>query len=897
MRRRNQQYDWLESLTGERVGDYVLDRYIGCGKVGYVYEAHLDYIPENQVAVKLIPQIRPGWDVEIRKVARLSRIPTVVHFHHIGTHQITRGNNAALVQYTVWDYVPPGLNLREYLESSGPVPASFIFTIVDTILRVLHACAKLGIPRHGDLHAGNILLGEQDETQLDSHLMPIQQVYVSDFGYGATGAGPSPKDDYGGLLDIVNALAVKFDWFGSNSADRQLVRGIQGAIPKLLRERSESERASPFGILSVLSEVRTLAGRSPVGGTPETQLRTPANRPRNISVGQYQISEMLGDDWDLWRKLFVPAVPARSRILERDLTAVITGPRGCGKTMLFRRLSERVSMECGPIGNDADTTDFVAFYVNANDIADAFAFFPPEPSPDQTGRLNCFAHLSFLADVLAVEAVRVRQTQSKPSPELTLFLHQSFGDVGHETPVMAEEDRLERYRWVLEQIKRSFLRRSGVIPFPAYDQLAHHAWLKELIPSLRTVCGWLRGRVVLFLVDDYTTPRVSSSMQRVLNRIFFQRSSEFVFKIATEAATTFVAEDSSGKVLQDGDDYRLIDLGEESLFMSEEERQRFLDDVFHRRLESDGRVSQGLNTLPNLLGRLSMSKTSFARLLRSEGRQPDSIQSASSARGAARRRAFYFGHDVFSALWSGDTRIMIQLAQELVDAAQDGEGRVTKTVPADVQDRVFRNRGGSWLELQTRNQPTDLQRMERCMKDYVSIDSKFSFSGGTFGSHLKSIVEAFNAAARIELLGPVYTIRNGRTARHVPKMAFRIEVVDDFRLDGLAAELYRDLIRYGIFMRDARGKSVRGAMVPRLYLRRLLLPYCVLALSKRDSVSMTLDWFKRLLLYPEAFARDWETYRKVSPPGQMQMGFDDFDPEPTVDSAYDDTEAEDENGE
>jgi len=91
-------------------------------------------------------------------------------------------------------------------------------------------------------------------------------------------------------------------------------------------------------------------------------------------------------------------------------------------------------------------------------------------------------------------------------------------------------------------------------------------------------------------------------MQRVLNRALFQRISEFVIKIATEAATTFVAEDSTGKVLQDGDDYKLIDRGEESLFMSEEERFSFLNEVFKRRLEKDARIPSRMRSLTALLG-------------------------------------------------------------------------------------------------------------------------------------------------------------------------------------------------------------------------------------------------------------------------------------------------------
>src|SRR6202044_3592111 len=115
------------------------------------------------------------------------------------------------------------------------------------------------------------------------------------------------------------------------------------------------------------------------------------------------------------------------------------------------------------------------------------------------------------------------------------------------------------------------------------------------------------------------------------------------------------------------------------------------------------------------------------------------------------------------------------------------------------------------------------------------------------------IVEAFVAAANSLLFGPTYRFQEGSNVRVVPRMAFRLEIVDEFRLGGLAEEIYRDLIRYGIFMRDNRGKSVRGAFVPRLYLRRLLLPFATLSLSKRDSVQVTSDEFTTLLLHPDVF--------------------------------------------
>jgi len=120
-------------------------------------------------------------------------------------------------------------------------------------------------------------------------------------------------------------------------------------------------------------------------------------------------------------------------------------------------------------------------------------------------------------------------------------------------------------------------------------------------------------------------------------------------------------------------------------------------------------------------------------------------------------------------------------------------------------------------------------------------------------------------------------------------MAFRLEIVDEFRITGLAEEVYRDLIRYGLFLRDNRGKSVRGAFVPRLYLRRLLLPFATLALSKRDSVQVTSDEFSMLLLRPDVFKalfmakRSRETIHDLN----LTLGFVAEDA--VSEAAYDDT--------
>jgi hypothetical protein len=414
------------SLEGCEVDTFRLEKYIGCGKIGYVYRAIRKDL-DSEVAVKLIPgPPKKGWQTELKKVSKLHAIPGVVHFHGLGAGQIIHNGNTGLFQFTVWDYIPPGRNLKQYLQGTESFPVSFLLAVIEQVLHVLHACRAKGVPRHGDLHAGNILIGEQDDAVLDITLQAREPIYVSDFGYGTTGGDKRPKDDYLGLAAIADAIIDKVEWDEGNFTDRQMLYEIRTFISKHLCEPSVSERHLPRELLQVLRDFKNRALSPPPSdtltksGSPRPKSSQPLP-PDIMKVGQFQVSEMLGDEWQLWKRLFVPSVPARSRILEPDISTVVTGPRGCGKTMLFRRLSERLSVECGPIDDLPDSSLFTGLYVNANDIADAFSDFPSLPSQEEARKLICYANLCILSDFLAVQSAR----RGKDSSGTSYFNHAS----------------------------------------------------------------------------------------------------------------------------------------------------------------------------------------------------------------------------------------------------------------------------------------------------------------------------------------------------------------------------------------------------------------------------------------------------------------------------------------
>jgi hypothetical protein len=80
------------------------------------------------------------------------------------------------------------------------------------------------------------------------------------------------------------------------------------------------------------------------------------------------------------------------------------------------------------------------------------------------------------------------------------------------------------------------------------------------------------------------------------------------------------------------------------------------------------------------------------------------------------------------------------------------------------------------------------------------------------------------------------------------------------------------LIRWHIFLQDWRGKSVRGMLTPRLYLNRILLPFCNLTFSMHDNIHLTNREFIYLLTKPKNFFEDWKKKKQVNgDPNQRKL--------------------------
>ncbi|MBL7223195.1 MAG: protein kinase family protein [Candidatus Brocadiae bacterium] len=808
--------------------------YRGSGNRGHVFRAQptalgaeraLKFVPENKLVV--------GWEAEILKASKLEKqpntVPSYAFFPHGG------GEGAGTYAVLVFDFVE-GSNLRQWIKSADLAVADVV-KILRELLIFRADCISAGV-RHGDLHAGNIILH-------DPVLGPDRayEVMVTDFGIGFTEGALKPKDDLIQIGDIAARMLMSVEWEKLGPTDRRIYDGLcHGAALKRLREVSRIERGDDEAALvdDVLVEIRDTTSRAyaPISQAP-LRRRFP----------DYLVAEQLGDRWQEWRDLFVPHFPGFEDVVSRNIT-VLTGTRGCGKTMVFRRLSALLAFEVGPL-TDAGATSFVGFYLNMNDVSDAFLLsVPRRPDEGFARRVIQFFHLCLASEIIRVAAVARSKADSSDRNAYDTGNRWLFDFIRTETGAQVLYPGPEGFASVLaSEVERAKDEvRGSKSPCARLASLGEADWLRKLIPGIQQAMPWIGQRPIYFFVDDYSLPRVGEAIQRSLNSVIFRRSHSYFFKISTEAPSTLCREDFSGKALVDPHDFELTDLGSVTIDLLDETRERFLDDIFRRRLDREERF-RGCS-LERVLGRFQKSWAQLAREIRGRGASTDPAASDERRRG----RVLYYGREVLVNMWSGDTRDMVRIAQSLLEELPAGDV-VSLPIGADAQNKVFQRTGGEFLHL-----------LEACTRTSRSDSGEDDVKIDSWGKHLVKIANAFKAIALHELR----TRQGGRKGREgEPKQAFRIEMLDRFSLDGLPGDIYEDLVRYGVFLRDNRGKSIRGAIIPRLYLRRLLVPFFTLTFSKADNIAMDSSYFKTLLLYPDELPKLW---RRKRPPPRMKQG-------------------------
>ncbi len=807
-------------LGFQPIGNYYLKKKVDEGKIGSVYKA-VRTDPYDILACKVIPEekLKKGWERELDKVVRLRGVPNVVEYH---LHGSGIDNNKRPFIWILWNFID-GINLKQFLNKPAwPLDIAFIEGIANSILKVLFACSKVDI-QHGDLHEGNILISKPDPRLPGNP----RTIWISDFGYGGSHNEVEPKDDFRQFFAIISSLFRRIEQTKLNPRDRIMFQKTEAFLRKRVLEVDPTQGHFVGNPESLLKDFNSL------GQEAEREVAAASKGEETQEPGDYLWAEALGYRAGEWKNLFVPEFLAAQDLLSKNIT-VLTGARGCGKTMAFRRLTAYMDKVIGEPSGVRGANQFIGFYLNCRDLVEAFPWFPRQLNNGTIQQVMHFFHLSWFNEICKTLAI-YEFDRPEAFEWLDGFVSGIFGNKYNSLPIGA--DVLAHVRAFLEDEKEKCRledmgKKEGLSNWP----LARGDFLDNLQTQLEAHVPLIGEKPLYLFLDDYTIPIVTLEVQQVLNSIIFKRRSKLFFKVSTESANSFERHWSNGKPLELHQDFELIDLATESLHQDDKEKANLLDKIFRPRIDRHPLLNRKDLGLHDVLGKMSISNNELARQLRG------------AAQGSKEKTIHYHGAEAFTGMWTSDIRIMIQM---FVDMLRDANGELNKgnyLIPKPIQDKVYRTAGGEFLIFaESVTKPSNWERGPSSTRQ-----------GETYGKHLCDIVEAFVKVSRYELTRGNLVSNQGRFN---PKQAFRLEIIDKFELPEVEAGYYEGLVRWHIFLQDWRGKSVRGMITPRLYLNRVLIPYANLTFSSHDNVHLTNEEFILLLNNPKDFITHWQKKR------------------------------------
>jgi hypothetical protein len=791
-------------------------QFIQSGNDGHVFIGR-DHELSLDFACKIIPRLnlvgasegKDTWRAEIEKANRLNN-PAVVHFSDkLEWKDLANGIDCIIL---VADFIQ-GLNLRQFIEKNKrDITMPFIVEFLETMFDFFNAMQDMGLS-HGDLHAGNILVEDRSRSLRGAKFA----FRVTDFGVSAaTSHDTKFTDDYLQLAAILKQLLKVYDYQTAEPKDQFCFNKLNtDFLTRHLVERDQTLdpiARRPDKLYQRLQELDDDYEKFAV--EPDTRLFSPFD---------FLSCEQIGDVPSILKALYSDLFLGLDVIESRN-NVIVTGPRGCGKSTVFRNLSIRQRIRIDEA--TPDKINYVGVYYFCNDL---YFTFPRYELPSQQPTWDIPIH--FLTATLLCELLEDvgRWGESHFSEEFKRGQQRAVRKILDVLEISAPKEPGGETFKALEAELQKQRRRAIFLQRNAHKSDCDFGYLwgaDKLIKScevLHDVFAFMANRPIYFFIDDYSSPKIKKALQENLNRVLLQRSSWCFFKLATESPVSFSSRDIDGKEYVESREYMLLNLG--LVFLRDDAGRKlgFIEDVFKRRLVAAPMFP--VKELGDLIGD-----------------NPEQNFNADAIEIRNGKKYNHWSKQTLSNVCSGDIHYVINLVQVMVTSAGGAEN-IAKSVdvpriPSQIQDKCIRVEAGNFLK---------------------------NLRGSCeHGAKLVDIVTAFGKVANSYL-----KFRHAKNEEgNPPWQASRIEPYEPINLNPESQKLYDELLRYSVFITDSRGKSRRGKVVDRLFLRRFLIPFFNLTFNMRDPISLEPNDIQLMLENPAEF----EARKLVRAPEEVRPG-------------------------
>ncbi|MBK8067053.1 MAG: protein kinase family protein [Rhodanobacteraceae bacterium] len=686
--------------------------------------------------------------------------------------------------------------------------------IARRLIAATHFLASRGL-KHDDLHTGNLMLRPIDPAlyrgsgdRVDYALTVIDTGSLKP----ADEATQKPHDDWSRVAKV---LAELHNAIFRNRVLASRYRKFLDMLAVLCSDLIEPDKSRVFPHENSIGDRVEAIQR-------ELRFPAPLSTPRFEPFDAISAEHLANDR--LLLDLFVKALPWMEGVRTARPT-VLTGPRGCGKSMLMRYLAARTHLATPDTKADfLDDIPFLGVYVSCSsdlqaDVlwlgrdtsialekgAQVCTLFSLLLARETFRLLDQLLHAQTAADRLNLTTSQVSQLiefckEYLPSyqPLPRLRVSSVAGDFAEEL----DQLRREVSRQLATGVPSSWSLPQGFIR----DVVRHAA---KLIPSLEQ-------RPFVYLLDDYTSHRIPPVVQQLLNPIVFSRQAEFLFKISCEKYG-FDAQTHDGLHIDENREFERTDAGSYVLVVAkDEEKREFITQLLDARLKEAGYHGRA----ETLIGRSSFPRdTDLARQIR-------------ESRG---RSHHYNGLDVLANLWSGDISTILHMVQAMFHRA---------AVRRESAERI-----------------ADKYQHEAIRSVSLGLQNQVQHYH-PHGDAMYRVLMEFGALASLLLNEGEEDERDGAKT---PQRKYRLEMTkrESYelmdRLSGLGSgldSLAKELLRRTVFvdLGPSRGKESRASETVRWELRPSLLPSFGLSLVRHHYLDVkSLEEFALLLEKPSQF--------------------------------------------
>lgn len=799
---------------------YSVVKYIGSGCNAHVFKAH-SKDANNILACKIIPKENligkdhnpPLWRQEIDK-ANILKSSIVVKFIHV--EEWVDAANKIDCMVLCSEFVN-GVTLEKYINlNKKDIPISFCELFLKDTLSLIYDMENNKI-KHGDMHAKNILVEDRSD-QLGGPRIAFR---VTDFGVVGATSDSAFKEDYDQLATVLKMLLENIDYQLAVSRDKFVFNYLNDEFLGHLLEKDLSRDP-------IAHQTRNLWDCLDKVDVEFNKFGRVTGRANLVTPFDYLSCEQLGEAHSLLKALYSDLFLGLPEIESRN-NLVLTGPRGCGKSTVFKSLSLRHRIMTNK--DKANELNYIGIYYRCLDL---YSAFPRYLQPNIEDAYNIPMHYitaTLICEVLeTVEMWAMRHFKEDFIRKEAAIANALWDLFELEKPSMPGLDTFKTICFKLQKERKRAAEKQRFIHAPK-EKIGFYFPPHILVQTCEILMlnlPFLENKPFYFFIDDYSMPKISEDLQKNLNRLFMQRSASSFFKLSTESPVSYIRADMDGKSYVEGREFDLLNLGVVYLTADAEKRLHFIEDVFARRFSEV--KDYPVLTLEELIGNYKPPSDNEIALTIRNNEKPE-----------------MWGKQNLCELCSGDIFYIISLVGKMVSKAIGDKGlsaiASSPKIDKDIQRDTIRSEAGNFLN---------------------------SLRGIENGEHLVEVVTAFGNVAYSYL-----KFRHSKNEEsNPPHLASRIEPYEELKLNESAQQVYNELLRYSIFIEDPRGKSRRGKVVPRLYLRRSLIPHFKLTFSKRDSIALEPVEIEQLLLEPKKFEREQMVTSAKHKEDKGQMTFD-----------------------